>query len=442
MSTDITVPQLPESVSDATIASWTKKAGDSVKRDEVLVELETDKVVLEVPAPSDGVLEEILQAEGATVTADTVLGRVGEGSGAAPAGDDGGASGGGDSGGDATETGDRAASGEAATTGSADARMGPAARKLIDEHGLDPAAIPGSGKDGRILKEDVQRHLDSGSGAATGGEQAGSGAAAAATGVTGESGGGEAPAPQVTAERAGVAFDPGDRPDKRVPMTRLRKRIAERLLQATQQTAMLTTFNEVDMKPIMDLRARYKDEFENSHDTKLGFMSFFVTAAAEALKRFPDINASIDGDDVVYHGYCDIGIAVSSDRGLVVPILRDAETLSMAEIERSIRDFGSRAQGGKIAMEEMTGGTFTITNGGVFGSLVSTPILNMPQSAILGMHAIQERPVARDGEVVIRPMMYLALSYDHRIVDGKDSVQFLVAIKKLLEDPTRLLLDL
>jgi 2-oxoglutarate dehydrogenase E2 component (dihydrolipoamide succinyltransferase) len=250
-----------------------------------------------------------------------------------------------------------------------------------------------------------------------------------------------APAPQQTAQKVGVGFDSGDRPEKRVPMTRLRARIAERLVQATQQTAMLTTFNEVNMKPIMDLRARYKDQFEKIHDTKLGFMSFFVTAAAEALKRFPDINASIDGTDVVYHGYCDIGIAVSSERGLVVPILRDAETMPMAEIERQIRDFGARAQEGKVGIEEMTGGTFTITNGGVFGSLVSTPILNMPQSAILGMHAIQERPVAVDGEVVIRPMMYLALSYDHRIVDGKDSVQFLVAIKQLLEDPARLLLD-
>ncbi|MEF8833994.1 MAG: 2-oxoglutarate dehydrogenase complex dihydrolipoyllysine-residue succinyltransferase, partial [Halofilum sp. (in: g-proteobacteria)] len=251
----------------------------------------------------------------------------------------------------------------------------------------------------------------------------------------------QAPSAGETARQAGVDVSQGDRPEKRVPMTRLRARIAERLVQATQQTAMLTTFNEVNMKPVMDLRAKYKDQFEKAHDTKLGFMSFFVTAATEALKRFPDINASIDGSDVVYHGYCDIGIAVSSDRGLVVPILRDAETMSMADIEKQIRDFGGRAQAGRIGIEEMTGGTFTITNGGVFGSLVSTPIINMPQSAILGMHKIQERPVAENGEVVIRPMMYLALSYDHRIVDGKDSVQFLVAIKELLEDPARLILD-
>lgn len=435
MSTDITVPQLPESVSDATVASWTKKKGDAVKRDEVLVELETDKVVLEVPAPSDGVLEEILHDEGATVTADTVLGRVGEGSGAAGEDtDEGGES-------EPTPAASRAADEKETATeaeGDADARMGPAARKLIDEHGLDPTRIKGTGKDGRILKEDVQKHLEQDDEKAQKTDSADKQKPAADK----QEAAGKAPDPAKTAAQAGVAFDAGDRPEKRVAMPRLRARIAERLLQASQQTAMLTTFNEVDMKPVMDLRARYKDQFEKSHETKLGFMSFFVTAAAEALKRFPDINASIDGQEIVYHGYCDIGIAVSSDRGLVVPILRDAETLSMAEIERQIRDFGGRAQDGRIGIEEMTGGTFTITNGGVFGSLVSTPILNMPQSAILGMHKIQERPVAIDGEVVIRPMMYLALSYDHRIVDGKDSVQFLVAIKNLLEDPARLLLDL
>ncbi|MDZ7828741.1 MAG: 2-oxoglutarate dehydrogenase complex dihydrolipoyllysine-residue succinyltransferase [Halofilum sp. (in: g-proteobacteria)] len=430
MSTDITVPQLPESVSDATVAGWSKKKGDPVKRDEVLVELETDKVVLEVPAPADGVLEEIIEEEGATVTADAVLGRVAEGASAA------------DSGGEEKKkeapeqtAGDAEGSTEPAReSGDADAKMGPAARKLIAEHGLDPGSIEGSGKDGRITKDDVVKHIDEGGkGKSAEPEQAVEKPATESKK--------EAPAPQQTAQKVGVGFDGGDRPEKRVPMTRLRARIAERLLQATQQTAMLTTFNEVNMKPIMDLRARYKDQFEKTHDTKLGFMSFFVTAAAEALKRFPDINASIDGTDVVYHGYCDIGIAVSSERGLVVPILRDAETMPMAEIERQIRDFGARAQEGKVGIEEMTGGTFTITNGGVFGSLVSTPILNMPQSAILGMHAIQERPVAVNGEVVIRPMMYLAMSYDHRIVDGKDSVQFLVTIKQLLEDPARLLLD-
>ena len=425
MSTDITVPQLPESVSDATVASWTKKKGDSVKRDEVLVELETDKVVLEVPAPADGVLEEILHDEGATVTADTVLGRVSEG---AAGGDTGGAA--------KAEAEEKEADDTAGETAadSADAKAGPAARKLIAEHGLDPSAIEGTGKDGRILKEDVQRHIETGPAA-----KPAEAAKEAAPQPPAQSA--QAASADETAKQAGVTVSQGDRPEKRVPMTRLRARIAERLVQATQQTAMLTTFNEVNMKPVMDLRAKYKDQFEKAHDTKLGFMSFFVTAATEALKRFPDINASIDGSDVVYHGYCDVGIAVSSDRGLVVPILRDAETMSMADIEKQIRDFGGRAQAGKIGIEEMTGGTFTITNGGVFGSLVSTPIINMPQSAILGMHKIQERPVAENGEVVIRPMMYLALSYDHRIVDGKDSVQFLVAIKELLEDPARLILD-
>jgi 2-oxoglutarate dehydrogenase E2 component (dihydrolipoamide succinyltransferase) len=434
MSTDITVPQLPESVSDATVASWTKKKGDNVKRDEVLVELETDKVVLEVPAPADGVLEEILQDEGATVTADTVLGRVGEG---AAGGGDTGDAGGGETQAAAAEGGEETA-GETAS-GSADAKAGPAARKLIAEHGLDPAAIEGTGKEGRILKEDVQRHIESGPAAKQQPEPEKTEAPKQQEAQSAQPA--SAPSAGETARQAGVSYSQGDRPEKRVPMTRLRARIAERLVQATQQTAMLTTFNEVNMQPVMDLRAKYKDRFEKAHDTKLGFMSFFVTAATEALKRFPDINASIDGNDVVYHGYCDVGIAVSSDRGLVVPILRDAETMSMADIEKQIRDFGGRAQEGKIGIEEMTGGTFTITNGGVFGSLVSTPIINMPQSAILGMHKIQERPVAENGEVVIRPMMYLALSYDHRIVDGKDSVQFLVAIKELLEDPARLILD-
>lgn len=444
MSTDITVPQLPESVSDATVASWAKKKGDAVRRDEVLVELETDKVMLEVPAPADGVLEEILHDEGDTVTADTVLGRVG----AAAGGDTGGTAGDADAG--AADAGARAGSAgaQAAPAGSADAeaKMGPAARRLVAEHGLDPAAIPGSGKAGRITKEDVIRYVEGGAQSPQPAPaQEAQPEPAQADRRAEEAGPREAvkaPAPETTAHKAGVAFDAGERPEKRVPMTRLRARIAERLLQASQQTAMLTTFNEVDMKPVIDLRARYKDRFEKTHGTRLGFMSFFVTAAAEALKRFPDVNASIDGHDIVYHGYCDVGIAVSTDRGLVVPILRNAETLSMAEIERQIRDFGERAQQAKIGIEEMTGGTFTITNGGVFGSLVSTPILNPPQSAILGMHRIQERPVVADGEIVVRPMMYLALSYDHRIVDGKDSVQFLVSLKEVLEDPARLLLDL
>jgi len=445
MSSDITVPQLPESVSDATVATWSKDEGDRVKRDEVIVELETDKVMLEVPAPADGVIEAIYHREGVSVTADTVLGRIGEA-----------ASAGASSQAERTESAGDDASAERAAEAP---KMGPAARKLVDEHRLDPRRIRGTGQGGRVTKQDVLEHARGGESAATGsstgpavgGEAEQARAAEAGDVDTGGTEHGEAeargrpgktaPPPEETAATAGVSYSGGDRPEKRVPMTRLRARIAERLLQAKQDTAMLTTFNEVNMKPIMDLRARYKERFEQVHGVKLGIMGFFVTAAAEALKRFPDINASIDGNEIVYHGYTDVGIAVSTDRGLVVPVLRDAETLSLAEIESSIRDFGDRAQQGKLAIEEMTGGTFTITNGGVFGSLVSTPILNPPQSAILGMHKTQERPVAENGEVVIRPMMYLALSYDHRIVDGKDSVQFLVAIKELLEDPARLLLD-
>lgn len=444
MSTDITVPQLPESVSDATVARWTKSRGDHVQRDEVLVELETDKVVLEVPAPADGVLEEVLHDEGASVTADTVLGRVGEGAQGAstPAA------------GAEAERATEKAEAPAQEAGAADdadgdaPKMGPAARKLVAEHDLDPRQIAGSGQEGRLTKQDVLAHIEGqgkdkeASEPQAGGEKATEPAAAPKQSEAPTSSGGPATSANDIAETAGVSYAQGERPERRVPMTRLRARIAERMLQAKQDTAMLTTFNEVDMKPVMDLRARYKERFEKTHGIKLGIMGFFVTAAAEALKRFPDINASIDGNDIVYHGYTDIGIAVSSDRGLVVPILRNAETMSLAEIESSIRDFGERAQQGKIGIEEMTGGTFTITNGGVFGSLVSTPILNPPQSAILGMHKTQERPVADNGEVVIRPMMYLALSYDHRIVDGKDAVQFLVEIKNHIEDPARLLLDL
>ncbi len=455
MSTDITVPQLPESVSDATVASWTKGPGDPVQRDEVLVELETDKVMLEVPAPADGVVEEILCNEGDLVTAETVLGRVSAGAAQSEAASSGTA------GSEAPEhdsadaevsataprtSGDTAPEKSAqAEAGSAASKMGPAARKLVEEHRLDPAAIAGSGKGGRVTKEDVLKHIEGSGGAPAAEDRAAQPAARepeTQTARQDQAAPEQAPSPATMADRAGVAYGTGDRPEKRVPMTRLRARVAERLLQATQQTAMLTTFNEVDMKPAMDLRARYKDRFEQTHGVRLGFMSFFVAAATAALKRFPDINASIDGNDVVYHGYCDVGIAVASERGLVVPILRDAETLSLADIERQIRDFGERAPEGRIGIEEMTGGTFTVTNGGVFGSLVSTPILNPPQSAILGMHKIQERPVAIDGEVAVRPMMYLALSYDHRIVDGKDAVQFLVEIKNLVEDPARLLLDL
>jgi len=410
MSTEIKVPVLPESVADATILAWQKKPGDAVKRDEVLVEVETDKVVLEVPAPADGVLSTIAAEEGATVLAQEVLGTMEAGAVA-----------------DAPP-----AAAASAPAGSSDTVTGgptsPSVRNMMAEHGVDRNEVAGSGKGGRISKEDVQAHVAGGGGTAT--------APAAAAGVAAS-----APAPSA-APSVAVGVMSGDREERRVPMSRLRARIAERLLHATQTTAMLTTFNEVDMQPIKDLRAQYKDQFEKSHGVRLGFMSIFVKAASEALKRYPDINASLDGDDVVYHGYCDIGIAVSSDRGLVVPILRDTELLSLAEIEGQIGEYAGRAKEGKLGIEDLTGGTFTITNGGVFGSLMSTPILNPPQSAILGMHTIQDRPVARNGEVVIKPMMYIALSYDHRIVDGQGAVGFLKTIKELVEEPAKILLDI
>ena len=408
MSTEIKVPVLPESVADATILAWQKKPGDAVKRDEVLVEVETDKVVLEVPAPADGVLSSIVADEGATVVAQELLGTMEAGAVAdAPA---------------AAAAPAAASAGEGTTGGPAS----PSARNMMAEHGVDRSQVAGSGKGGRIGKEDVQAHVAGGGGVAPA-------AAGVAAGVA-------ATASASPATAVGVVS--GDREERRVPMSRLRARIAERLLHATQTTAMLTTFNEVDMQPIKDLRAQYKDQFEKAHGVRLGFMSIFVKAASEALKRYPDINASLDGDDVVYHGYCDIGIAVSSERGLVVPILRDTELLSLAEIEGQIGEYANRAKEGKLGMEDLTGGTFTITNGGVFGSLMSTPILNPPQSAILGMHTIQERPVARNGEVVIKPMMYIALSYDHRIVDGQGAVGFLKSIKELVEEPAKILLDI
>ncbi len=410
MSTEIKVPVLPESVADATILAWQKKPGDAVKRDEVLVEVETDKVVLEVPAPADGVLLTIVADEGATVLAQEILGTMEAGAVAdAPA---------------APAASAPAAASEASTGGPA----GPSARNTMAEHGVDRSDVAGSGKGGRISKADVEAHV-----ASAGGGAAAGAATSAASGIAAS-----ASAPASTP----VGVMSGDREERRVPMSRLRARIAERLLHATQTTAMLTTFNEVDMQPIKDLRAEYKDQFEKAHGVRLGFMSIFVKAASEALKRYPDINASLDGDDVVYHGYCDIGIAVSSDRGLVVPILRDTELLSLAEIEGQIGEYAGRAKDGKLGIEDLTGGTFTITNGGVFGSLMSTPILNPPQSAILGMHTIQERPVARNGEVVIKPMMYIALSYDHRIVDGQGAVGFLKTIKELVEEPAKILLDI
>ena len=407
MSIEIKAPTFPESVADGTIATWHKQPGEQVSRDELIVDIETDKVVLEVVAPEDGVISEILKGEGDVVLSGELIGRFDVGaSGSAAA---------------AVESSDVSSDDtEAEASKSTEVVMSPAARKLVDENNIDPGAVPATGKDGRLTKEDIVNYLsDKGSKAS---------APAAAT-----------PAPAVPDSPQFV----GERPEKRVPMTRLRASIARRLLDASQNTAMLTTFNEVNMKPLMELRKQYKDLFEKTHNgTKLGFMSLFVKAAAEALKRFPAVNASIDGNDIVYHGYQDIGVAVSTEKGLVVPILRDADTMSLAKIETTIKEFGGKARDGKLTIEEMTGGTFTISNGGVFGSLMSTPILNPPQTAILGMHKIQERPMAVNGEVVILPMMYLALSYDHRMIDGKEAVQFLVTIKELIEDPARILLDI
>ena len=403
-SVDILVPVLPESVADATVATWHKKPGDAVTRDEVLVEIETDKVVLEVPAQADGVLEAVLEDEGATVTSRQILGRLKEGNSAGK------------------ETSAKADTNEstpaqrqtASLEEESNDALSPAIRRLIAEHDLDASQIKGSGVGGRITREDVEKHL------------ANKPAAAKA-----------APAAAEAAPQQAVA----NRSEKRVPMTRLRKRVAERLLEAKNSTAMLTTFNEVNMKPIMDLRKQYGDAFEKRHGVRLGFMSFYLKAVVEALKRFPEVNASIDGEDVVYHNYFDVSIAVSTPRGLVTPVLKDVDALSMADIEKKIKELAVKGRDGKLTVEELTGGNFTITNGGVFGSLMSTPIINPPQSAILGMHAIKDRPMAVNGQVVVLPMMYLALSYDHRLIDGRESVSYLVAVKELLEDPARLLLD-
>ncbi|MEJ2632881.1 MAG: 2-oxoglutarate dehydrogenase complex dihydrolipoyllysine-residue succinyltransferase [Acidihalobacter sp.] len=410
MNTEVKVPPLPESVADATIAAWHKQPGEAVSADENLVDLETDKVVLEVPAPGSGVLGEVLAKEGDVVTAGQVIARFTDGAvvkAAASA--------------ETQETEETAANGNAP--------VGPAVRRLLDEHGLSADMIQGSGKGGRILKEDVEAYVAAKA-------EAQKAPAAAPKPET------PAPASPAVVREQTPAPVAGERNERRVPMTRLRARIAERLVQAQHNAAMLTTFNEVDMQPIMQLRNRYRDRFEKAHDVRLGFMSFFVMAAVAALKRFPAVNASIDGNDVVYHGFYDVGVAVSSPRGLVVPILRDADLLSTADIERRIGEFATRARDNALGMDDITGGTFTISNGGVFGSLLSTPILNPPQSAILGMHKIQERPVVVDDEIAIRPMMYLALSYDHRIIDGREAVQFLAAIKDAVEDPSRLLLEL
>lgn len=414
MSSEILTPVLPESVADATVVTWHKKVGDAVKLDEVLVEVETDKVVLEVPAAVAGILAEISQPEGSTVVSGQLLGKIEAGAVTSLASNEAAAAAAGPL--PVTPIADaapeRVAQAVAATEA---AKAGPAVRKALDEAGLSRAEVQGSGKDGRILKEDLATAKPTAP------------APAAAT-----------PAP--AAPKAPVV-PTGNRAENRVPMTRLRARIAERLLEAKQSTAMLTTFNEIDMQPIMDIRNEYKDAFEKKHGARLGFMSIFVKAATIALQRFPEINAFIDGNDVVYHNYCDVGIAVSSERGLVVPVLRSAEHLGLADIETSIVNFAKKAKAGKLDMSDLSGGTFTITNGGVFGSLMSTPILNPPQSAILGMHATQKRPVVVNDEIVIRPMMYVALSYDHRIVDGQGAVTFLKTIKELVENPVRIVLD-
>ncbi len=462
MSIEVKVPQLPESVEDATIASWHKQKGDRVSRDENLVDLETDKVVLEVPAPADGVMGEILRGEGDTVTAGEVLAMLEEGADAGKKDDNKDAAVKATAN-DKVESSDDKALAEkesSASKADADERVGtdngeaggdpgplsPAVRRLVQEHDIDPSRISGTGKDGRITKADVLAWMEGGGSSEEAGPtpQSGSKPAEAPPGRP------AAPAPRrqsADPESEDISPDAdiipsGKRQEQRVPMTRLRRRIAERLVEAQQTAAILTTWNEVDLGAVGELRQRYKDTFEKEYDVRLGYMSFFVKAAVEALKRFPVINASVDGTDVVYHGYFDIGIAVSAPRGLVVPILRDADQMSFAEVEQGIVDFAARARDGSLTMDDLTGGTFSITNGGVFGSLMSSPILNPPQSAILGMHKIQQRPMVVDGEIVARPMMYLALSYDHRLVDGKDAVQFLVVIKELLEDPARLMLQI
>ncbi len=408
MTIEIKAPTFPESVQEGTIAAWHKQQGDSVSRDELLVDIETDKVVLEVVAPADGVLSEVLKPEGADVLSNEVIAIVTPGEAASA---------------DVEKPRDQNPEPEQADASPAS----PSARKLAEEEGIDLARVTGSGRDGRITKEDVEAFRT---------------AQSASTKV-----GGGVPS-EVAADSAEhtppvETVSAGNRVEKRVPMTRMRMRISERLLQVTQNTAMLTTFNEVDMHRVMNLRRQFKDEFASVHNgTRLGFMGIFVRAACEALKRFPAVNASIDGSDIVYHAYQDIGVAVSTDKGLVVPVLRNADQMTIADIECKVAEYGSRAREGKLTIEEMTGGTFTITNGGVFGSLLSTPILNPPQTAILGMHKIQDRPVVENGEIVVRPMMYLALSYDHRLIDGKEAVQFLVSIKEMIENPAKILLEI
>ena len=419
MSIDVKVPVLAESVAEATLMNWHKKVGDSVKRGDSLIDIETDKVTLEVAALSDGVLAEILKGDGENVESDEVIARIETQGGAAQAEPK------------ETEPAEAPPPQQQSLVEEAPAeatKLSPAVRNLLEENKLNADNISATGKDGRLTKEDVLNHLKQNSTPAE-----------TAPAPKQEPEATPAPTPQTAAP---IAAQPsGQRTEERVPMTRMRRRTAERLLSAQHENALLTTFNEVNMQPVMELRARYKEQFEKSHGAKLGFMSFFSKASVEALKKFPIINASVDGDDIIYRDYFDIGIAVSSPRGLVVPIVRDVDLMSYAEIEAKIAEYGQKARDSKLTIEELTGGTFTITNGGIFGSLLSTPIINPPQSAILGMHKIQERPMAENGEVVVRPMMYLALSYDHRIIDGRDAVQFLVTVKELLEDPARLLLQ-
>ena len=411
MTVEIKAPTFPESVADGVVATWHKQPGEAVARDELLVEIETDKVVMEVVAPEPGVIDAIIVAEGETIASEAVLATLAPGDAPSKSDEQPAVS--------EPDQGPVSAEASSENMPSETVPMGPAVRALLDEHGLSPESIAATGKGGRLLKEDVLSHIKQ----------------AVATETTA--------APAAQPSEIDIDGPTSERVEKRVPMTRMRARIAERLLGATQQTAMLTTFNEVNMAPLMKLRRQYRDEFESVHNgTRLGFMGFFVKAACEALKRFPEVNASIDGNDVVYHGYQDIGVAVSVEEGLVVPVLRDADFMSIADVEAAIANFGAKARDKKLTIEDMTGGTFTVSNGGVFGSLLSTPILNPPQTGILGMHTIQERPIAMDGEVVIQPMMYLALSYDHRLVDGRTAVQFLVNIKGLIEDPARILLQL
>ena len=400
MNKEVKVPQLPESIADATVVNWHKQPGESVQRDENLVDLETDKVVLEVPAPVTGILKEIKKADGVTVTSGELLAIIEEGAVGAEEGKPAP---------DATGTPAKPPQVEKSAH-----KLSPSVRRLLEEHGIDPGEVTGSGRDGRISKSDVMKFVKN---------------------------------KTVTADEAlaavAVASAPAaSRQDRRVPMTRLRSRIADRMVEAQHTAAMLTSFNEVDLSAVMDLRRKYKERFEKKYGSRLGFMSFFAKASVEALKKFPSVNATIEESDIIYHDYYDIGVAVSTDRGLMVPILRDVNFMSFADIEKTIADFAGRARDGNITLEDLTGGTFTITNGGVFGSLMSTPILNMPQSAILGMHAIKERPVVVDGEIVVRPMMYIALTYDHRIIDGREAVQFLVSIKATLEDPARMMLQI